>query len=484
MQPWVSRFTLIRTKYGLSLLVLAIASLRLTHIHLLWTDEDYHLAAAIQILHGKLPYRDFWYDKPPLAAFYYLLIAGRDGWPLRVLDVAYIIACCTLAYRLALFWWAEQEARLAALLLVFFTTFYFHYAIIPLAPDALMMLPHMAAIYFAKSRRAFYAGLFAGFGFLANVKAVFALAACVPWVWPELLPLLAGFVGPLALGLAAALASGSWTGYYDQVWRWGLLYAKGAPSSTPLRTGIVRTLDWLGFHSALALAAVSFFRQEERERFRLALWLLLSLASVTLGGQFATRYYLQVLPPLVIIGARGLTIAMNRYGRRAWIVIGLLLAVPLVRFGPRYATLIADNLANHEPAWSDVSLDLDSRHAAAKVQGLAKPGDTLFVWGYRPDIYVYTRLISDNRFWDSQPLTGVPADRHLAASLPVDSAAAAEHRRELAGSRPEFIVDGLGLLNPRLSPQVYPELRDWLARYKLVGKTWGCLIYKRLDGYK
>src|SRR5882724_6619437 len=91
------------------------ACLRLCHAHLLWSDEDYHLAAAIRILHGEIPYRDFWYDKPPLAAVYYLLIGGHSGLALRSLDAAYILLACFVAYRLALSWWSETEARIAAL---------------------------------------------------------------------------------------------------------------------------------------------------------------------------------------------------------------------------------------------------------------------------------------------------------------------------------------------------------------------------------
>ena len=51
----------------------------------------------------------------------------------------------------------------------------------------------------------------------------------------------------------------------------------------------------------------------------------------------------------------------------------------------------------------------------------ANAGDTLFVWGYRPEIYVYTGLPAATRFLDSQPLTGVPADRHLTQSEPVET---------------------------------------------------------------
>jgi hypothetical protein len=64
-------------------------------------------------------------------------------------------------------------------------------------------------------------------------------------------------------------------------------------------------------------------------------------------------------------------------------------------------------------------MDRDSRAAAAAVLRLARPGDTLFIWGYRPEIYTYTRLPAATRYLDSQPLTGVPADRHLTQSDPV-----------------------------------------------------------------
>ncbi len=90
-------------------LIAILSCLRLCHVHLLWADEDYHLAAAINILHGKVPYRDFWYDKPPLSAIYYLLIGGYSGWPLRILDAAYILLACYLAYRVARAFWSESE---------------------------------------------------------------------------------------------------------------------------------------------------------------------------------------------------------------------------------------------------------------------------------------------------------------------------------------------------------------------------------------
>src|SRR5262249_14733308 len=123
--------------------------------------------------------------------------------------------------------------------------------------------------------------------------------------------------------------------------------------------------------------------------------------------------------------------------------------------------------------------DRDSRQAAALVRKVASGGDTLFVWGYRPELYVYTRIPAGTRFLDSQPLTGVPADRHLTEARPLETEAAALRRIELAQTRPTLIADGLGVYNPQLAITRFPELRMWFARYHEVARTPYTIIYRR-----
>lgn len=480
MEAAASSFS--RRKWALCCVITALACLRFCHIRLLWADEDYHLAAAINLLHGKLVYRDFWYDKPPLSAFFYLLIGGYAGWPLRILDAAYVLLCCWLIFRLARTLWSEAEGWTAALLLAFFTTFYLPSAVIPFAADAVMLAPHLAAVYCALKREPMWAGVWAGVAFFANTKAVFVFATCAAWMLADLPMLVAGFALPSVAALAVALATGAWPGYCEQVWRWGLIYAEQSPVVAPWRNASVRTLDWLGFHAALALGAIAGFARVTRDqKWRLGVWLALSFIGTSLGWRFAPHYFLQVLPALAIIASRGIVLAIRDYKKVAVAVLVLSLVPPFIRFGPRYASLAYDNFAGREPNWIDVVMDLDSQDAARKICALSHPGDSLFVWGYRPDIYVYTRMISDRVFWDSQPLTGVPADRHLHASTPIYGGPAAANRRELVRSHPTFIVDGLGLLNPQLAPDVYPELRPWLAHYRLIGRTKLSLIYRRVD---
>ena len=462
-------------------LIVALACLRFAHVHLLWADEDYHLAAAINLLHGKAPYRDFWYDKPPLTAFYYLLIGGHDGCRLRLLDAAYVLVACGLAYGLARRWWGETEGLISALLLSFFLAFYLPSAVIAFAADAVMLVPHLAAVYFAQRRWPLAAGVACGFAFLANAKGVFVLATCGVWLLPQALLLLAGFAVPVLLAYGIAVASGMWPGYVEQVWRWGFLYAKGTPVVSPFRTGLTRTVHWAGFHALLITSSVlTFTRSPRSDSWKLGTWLILSFAGVALGSRFAPHYFLQVLPPLVIAASRGMVLAWQRYRFRAVLACSILAVIPVIRFGPRYIALAFDVLVHRDPHWTDITLDLDSRHVAEQVRKLAHRDDTLFVWGYRPDIYVYTRLVSDSRYSDSQPLTGVPADRHLSEVTSIYDRSAPANRIELTRSHPTFFVDGLGLMNPRLAPGNYPELKGWLAQYKLVARTPLSLIYERM----
>lgn len=463
-------------------IVILLASLRLCHLHLLWADEDYHLAAALSVLHGKIPYRDFWYDKPPLNALYYMLIGGYSGWLLRILDTFYVLLACFLAFHLARAWWGETEGRLAAVFLAFFLAFYLPSAVVAFAADALMIVPHLAAVYCAFTRRSFLAGLCCAVAFLVNAKTVFIAAVCGLWLFGAWSAFCAGFALPVLVAAAVATLSGAWPGYYEQVWRWGWLYAAQSPVLHPVRIGLVRSLDWLGFHAALAGGTIVELSAASRaERWKMSSWLLLSFTAVCLGTRFAPHYFLQMLPPLVIAGSRGVVLAWRRYRVVTAVFIGVALLVPFVRFGPRYLLLAYENMRGRAPQWTDVAMDLDSQEAARKIRAAAHPGDTLFVWGYRPDIYVYTRLTSDGKFWDSQPLTGVPADRHLQVKDAIYGGPAASNRLQLIRTRPTWLVDGLGLLNPNLRPDIYPELRTWLSHYRLVAKTKLCIIYRRVD---
>jgi hypothetical protein len=431
----------------------------LCHTGIVWVEEAYPTAAAIQLLYGKSLYGDVWFDKPPLLAYTYLLWGAHIGVPLRIAGAAFVFLCCLAAWKFARELWGPREGLAAAFALGFFLTFGIPSAVMALAPDLLMILPHLAAVYLAWRGRVFWSGLLAGVAMLINAKAAFVLFACALWAgraWPWLL---LGF----ALPNVAAFA---WLGqpYFDQVWQWGTLYSERGFAA---ETGITRTLNWAGFHGALVAGAACAFWKEKN--WRMAGWLLLSLIAVAAGWRFFPRYYFQLLPVMALMAARGYVLL----GRRRAVLL-LLLLIPLVRFSPRYVTLANDLLHARQTEWSDLAMNQDSHAAADRID---RQG-TLLVWGYRPDIFAYTRMAAGSRFLDSQPLTGVLADRHLASSEAAAPELAAQNRRDLIQTRPTWIVDGLGPLNPALAITIYPDLRDWLAGYREVGRTRYSIIYR------
>jgi len=458
---------------------------RLCHVNILWADEDYHLAAAIQLLHGKMLYRDLWYDKPPLTAIVAVLFGGWTGWPLRLAGTVIAAASCAVAFRFASGVWSRSEGYWAAGLLAFSLIFYLPPATIPLEPDTLMILPQLAAVYLAWKQKPLVAGFIAGLSFAMNIKGAAVLLVCLvfaPATWPLLL---AGFLIPNALLLAWLVSQHAFAGYVESVWRWGLLYAGAPPGVSAVESALVRLRNWLGFHAALTLAAGWYFvrAKNSSNRGRMLAWAAISLAAAGVGWRLSPHYLNQLLPPLAIAGAHGVcllageTRAMLR--RMAAVVLIIAALVAMIRFGPRYFLLAADDLAGRPHAWRDVALDQESRQAAALVRSLAKDGDTIFVGGYRPNLVVYTRLPVASRMWESQPLTGVPADRHLRDASSVDPDWARQNRAELVRSSPSIIVDGLSAYNPRLNIASYPDLAAWFQRYCLAGRAGLTSVYQR-----
>ena len=464
-----------RPRVVFGLVFVAVFAARLCHLGILWVEECYPAAAAIQILHGKVPYRDFWFDKPPLSAVVCLLWDGESGWPLRLAGAVFVTFVSWLFYRFAAEKWGEREALLAAFLPAFFLTFGIPSAVMALSPDLLLVAPHVAAVYLAWRGRAFWSGLAAGVAMLIHPKAVFVIAACLLWQYRSLPRLMLGFLLPSLIFLGWLAGAGALRSYYEQVWQWGFVYSRDTFLENPLGSGLRRTLSWAGFHLALVAGAAWFWwRERDSDGRRFAVWALLSLAAVAAGWRFFPRYYFQLLPVMVLAGARGFALLGRK---RATVVLALLL-VPLIRFGPRYVTLAGDLFTGSEHQWSDIAMYQGSRQAARIVNQLAKPGDTLLVWGYRPDIFVETRLPAGSPFLDSQPLTGVIADRHLARSRASAPRLAVRNRRELARTRPSFIVDGLGPYNPRLAISEYPDLEEWLGNYREVARTSSATVYR------
>src|SRR5262249_44392583 len=155
-------------------------------------------------------------------------------------------------------------------------------AVTPLASDLLLVAPHLAAIALAWERRPLACGIALGIGFAASPKALFVAAVCLLWN--------PGGIWGVAAGMAAggAVVAGGWLGlagalpaFWDEVWRWGRLYAANNFVAEPIRNGLLRSAGWAGFHLALLIPAARLLQHRDRDagpsRMQWILWLGLSL---------------------------------------------------------------------------------------------------------------------------------------------------------------------------------------------------------------
>lgn len=449
-----------------------LAASRLCHVSILWEGDTLPLAAAGQMLKGHTLYRGIWFDKPPLLPLAYLLTGGPAGWALRIGDALFAMLACWIAYRFARDLWSEREGLWAAGLLGFFLTFDVPSAVIPVASDLMMVVPHIAAVWMAYRKRPYWSGVLAAVAFWISPKGLLVAAVCAVWDPRGVLWMAAGFASFSGLMTVWLAASGALGAYWEEVWKWGRLYAGSTFVASPWRNGLIRTANWAGFHAAIVIAAGWFavrgFRRTDARPLPWIAWLAIALAGVSVGMRFFPRYYFLLLPVVVLMAARGFLLIGPRRE-----LVALLMLIPLSRFGPAYLAALTN------PVWRDIGMDRDSRAASSFLKQRSGGHGTLFIWGYRPEIYVYTDMPAATMYLDSQPLTGVPADRHLTQSDPVETVDPARRRAELTASRPDFVVDGLGPYNPRLAITEYPELRKWLADYRDIGHVGQTVIYQR-----
>jgi 4-amino-4-deoxy-L-arabinose transferase-like glycosyltransferase len=267
------------------------------------------------------------------------------------------------------------------------------------------------------------------------------------------------------------------------------------------------------------LVALRFFRADAI----LLLWFLTSYTAMSVGGRFFGHYFFQLLPALCLIAGRGIAELFTRlvaqkngllrYAAFTLLIAGFLLT--LVRFHARTAILAWDWARGAKSewtvTWNHEKLNREERLVAAAVkdlpddfQAIEKLGieglraidsqqrdggsgnQYLFIWGYRPEIYFWSGLLPASRFLSSQPLTGVPSDVHYFSESYVsvlDAKTTSAYRQallqDLQTTRPVYIIDELGFFNDDLALKNYPELKDFLADYKLVGSRGRFLIYYR-----
>jgi hypothetical protein len=137
----------------------------------------------------------------------------------------------------------------------------------------------------------------------------------------------------------------------------------------------------------------------------------------------------------------------------------------------------------------------DAIHAGEHLKTFLRPGDTLFVWGWKPEIYAISQALPATSFVTCNSIAR-DFTRGIAVTN-IDREALGELMRKLTDRPPSIIVNAasashsmrnIGILEPEkrlLSPyslEYYPEFRDFLRKhYHPFGSLGGYRFYRRND---
>src|SRR2546425_2365647 len=577
----VSRETVLKL-FGLIAAVSLL--LRIVYAGHLYEDDGLWFTAAEEIVRGKALYREIYFDKPPgLALTYALLfwIFGAHILTVRLFTIVYSVAISAVLYLFGSWLYDKRIGLLAAAMFAVFSTTYATGHIQSLSTDLLMALPYTAGAYLLVRSRwqrrhqtwlAAAGGAVTGLAFQTNPKGIFGLiffalsliasskllavdklvrgtAEDQPENRPSSLRLLGVSVVGFAICslpfLAYLIATRSLREYLIYVWDWGARYSAFHGPLKIVASAVTRSADYFALNNTLLITLVFIAFVTIRRAGRgtkqapgagstshafysadamLLIWFAVSYAGVMIGGRFYAHYFIQILPALCLIAARGLAeipawlVPRTRGFRRtatAIIIVGFVFT--LVRFHGRGVLLAADfvrgTVSESNKLWYHGLRDREERMVAAVVRDIPDGADAaerlgleairaggprtrqpngaadyVFVWGYRPEIYFWSGLLPASRFLSSQPLTGVPADIHYFTdeyrSLldeNVTARARAQLVQDLEATQPKYIVDEIGFFNGDLAILNYPELQEVMSKYKYIGPTGRFLIYIRRE---
>jgi hypothetical protein len=297
-------------------------------------DESYYAAGAVELNSGGAFYRDVVDHKSPGIYFIYALIYRVAGaYNQTAVHLVLILVAALTAYCVGLCaqeFFGARAGRFAGPL-------YAAVSVIGPANDfqaanteLFMNLPVVAALWLGarlwvrqRAPRIEVAamGLLLGAAILVRPQAALAFAPVGIALWRRR----AGWLGFVTVAMAAALpalllAVSVYRTDAIADLRTSLAYASYYTNCLPfevkLANGSLKTLFFVAINVGLVIPVVMLLAQGRKSDpvwrqgagCLLTSWLLASFVAVAAGGRFYPHYFIQVLPPLVVMAARQLTV--------------------------------------------------------------------------------------------------------------------------------------------------------------------------------
>jgi hypothetical protein len=450
-------------------------------------DEAAIGVQAMVVRSGGTLYTDIFDRKPPLPPLLYAAsFSITDSTDVRLMRVVVLVmlALCGILVALELWrafgpasaWWGGVLIIAGSMALFpsdAGAANYAHFA----------LLPATAAIIWSRRGTlpsALAAGVAIGVAILCRQSWLLGVVpACVSvglrGRWRNCVPLLA----------AAALTVAT-TGFYAPIgrfWEWNVTNSPGfvfAGTSVVSATGkgLASLAGFIGFHPIIAIAAgialaagVSALRQRRLpDDIDLWLWIASGLAAWAAGFRFFGHYWLQVVPPLVLLAV---PVVSRWTGRRRLLAIGGVAVPALVA----WVLLFVPGSFHHRPDPTDL---------AAFVRSHSTATDRVFVWGSYPEVLVAAERLPAGDLVHTDFVVGRSGGRNdpavtLASAIPEARTIMLD---SLARTPPKLILDTSTSENlgySRYPTSLVPELQTFIIDgYRQIAVVDGVTVWQRI----
>lgn len=470
------RFESAKAQYqaGVGLLLLSFlltVFLRLPYYQHYFTfiDEAWWAQGAKAWLEGQQLYQDIWLDKnPPIFLFlgylFHLLGVSTDTMHLGAILLVFTISLGLFVIGRSFF--SAKVGGLAAVTYAVASTTFYTPRIIGMNSETLMVVFTTCAMgFFLRGvLRSGNANFWAAG--VASSMAVFTKPVALTQLLLFALILLADLKQPLrrrfqstifvgigflsgAAAFAAYLhATGILVAWWNQAVLYGFTYVSRIPLETFFRRLLTSTGSFLIIFTWLFVLIASVWRRKSAGEWLppqtriLSFWILSALVGVVAGRRFYANYFIQVLPPMSLVGAIGLASLLERrhalWPRRILIFSGSTFLAAFLWF--HVGTLVHwyylfDPAAHRNCTfWGMCREDHAVVEIASFLKSKTQPGDKIFIWGSKAQIY----FLADRGFaipsMDYDVADDVPPN---AISMPVRLQTAHQLRNDL----PVYVVD-------------------------------------------
>ena len=269
---------------------------------------------------------DLWFDRPQGIFVAYqagMAFLGGSTEAIRIIGAVWSMATTGIVVLVAARMFSLRVAAIAGPL----------FAVISVAPlidgyasnaEVFMILGTTASAYALWRRQWLVAGLVLGLAILLKPSAGVGLILGAAWLWNERASTRdwALFFGGIALPMALALAHGVLTvGIYDYLFATVLFRLTTGGEADPifqLVEGWSRVTPVIFPLLLIAIVGARALRAHPIAYRFLSIWVGTSFLGIAMGGNWWEHYFLQAIPPLVIIVAVVVDAAVNAASRSAW----------------------------------------------------------------------------------------------------------------------------------------------------------------------